>query len=53
MKGGYPGQVVIPPLRENEDAPLEDLNKEKARILAGKFFPNGSAADLSDIQEAR
>jgi hypothetical protein len=42
----------LPPLRPDEDSPFTGDNKEKARILAEKFFPPPEDADLSDMAGA-
>ena len=39
----------IPPLRRSDQEDAHDDNPTKAQILAGKFFPEGGQADLSDI----
>ena len=41
--------MVIPPLRQTEDAPLRSSNEEKVEILRAKFFPKSNQADLSDM----
>jgi len=46
---GPQGSQQIPPLRRNDQEQVQKGNKEKAQILAERFFPRTGQADLSDI----
>jgi len=48
-KAGRPRELPhLPPLRRNDRSPHTGDNKEKARILAERFFPPPENTDLSD-----
>ena len=49
--GKPPVESRIPALRRNEDEEPTDNDQAKTDILAGKFFPPESRADLSDIPD--
>ena len=53
-KAGKPRELPhLPPLRRDIHSPYAEDNKEKAQILAERFFPPPVAADLADIGVSR